>query len=93
MSIEDSKLVMALERTCALLAESDEALWAADSPRTVKGRLERVVRRARAGRRWDRDAVRLEYAPTNSLQDIAMENGWHDEYMEIAATVDSHCGP
>jgi len=32
----------------------------------------------------------VEFAPTSTIQEIAMANGWHDEYLRLAEVVDRH---
>ncbi len=32
--------------------------------------------------------LKLLFAPTNSLQDLSIENGWPDEYFELAEKMD-----
>ena len=83
-------LIAALERTCALLERSEESVWSPLSPVEVAENLRVAIRRLVRGEAVDYGNIRLEFAPTSTIQEIAMANGWHDEYMQLADVVDSH---
>jgi hypothetical protein len=78
----------ALERTCELLFSSEESIWSPLSPKEVADNLMLILSAIDRGHSLDRVALSAEFAPTGTIQEIAMENGWHDEYMRLAAVVD-----
>ena len=85
-----TSLIAALERTCALLERSEESVWSPLTPAEVAANLRQAVGRLVRGEAVDYGHIRLEFAPTSTIQEIAMANGWHDEYMQLADVVDSH---
>jgi hypothetical protein len=36
----------------------------------------------------DNDILKVEFAPTSTIQEIAMSNGWHDEYLKLSTKFD-----
>ena len=83
-------LVTALERTCVLLDRSEESVWSPLSPVEVAENLRQAIGRLVRGEAVDYFTLRVEFAPTSTIQEIAMANGWHDEYMQLAGVVDSY---
>ena len=83
-------LAEALERTCALLERSRESDWSPLTPVEVAENLRESLRALEEGRPPNYRLLGVEFAPTSSIQEIAMANGWHDEYMRIALVVDRH---
>jgi hypothetical protein len=85
-----TSLVTALERTCTLLDRSEESVWSPLTPAEVADNLRKTIRGLVRGEAVNYLTLRVEFAPTSTIQEIAMANGWHDEYMELASVVDSH---
>jgi hypothetical protein len=85
-----TSLVAALERTCALLERSEESVYSPLTPAEVVRNLRATIDALVRGQAVDDLTVRVEFAPTSTIQEIAMANGWHDEYLELARAVDSH---
>jgi hypothetical protein len=87
-----ASLIRALERACVLLDRSEESVWSPLSPAEVAENLRQAIGRLVRGDAVDYGTLRLEFAPTSTIQEIAMANGWHDEYLQLADVVDSHAG-
>jgi hypothetical protein len=85
-------LLDALERTCKLLDESKESDWSPLTPAEVAKKLREEIAAAKRGGAVDRLVVSVEFAPTSTIQEIAMANGWHDEYERLAQVVDAYTG-
>ena len=83
-------LITALERTCVLLERSEESDWSPLTPVEVAENLRQAIGRLARGEFVDYRNLRIEFAPTSTIQEIAMANGWHDEYMQLAEVVDGH---
>ena len=90
--MSSTSLVTALERTCDLLERSEESVWSPLTPSDVAQNLRAAIAAFERGEAVDYGNLRLEFAPTSTIQEIAMANGWHDEYMQLADVVDSHLG-
>ena len=89
------KFLAALTRARDLVSESEESDWDAVPIEKVEATLSRAVSKLEAKKGLGfvmRFRLRLLFAPTSSLQEISMVNGWHDEYLEIADVVDRHIG-
>jgi len=50
--MDRNELIQALERTCELLASSEEAMWADATPEELREDLGGTVTALRGGRRW-----------------------------------------
>ena len=88
-----TNLVAALERTCALLERSEESLWSPLTPADVAKNLRSAIGGLIRGDAVDHRTLRVEFAPTSTIQEIAMANGWHDEYLRLAEVVDRDVDP
>jgi len=86
----DGALITALERTCALLERSEESVWSPLTPSEVAENLRLAIGRLVRGEAVDYRHLGVEFAPTSTIQEIAMANGWHDEYMQLAEVIDDH---
>jgi hypothetical protein len=51
--------------------------------------VEAAIAALRSGGAVDRDRLRLLFAPTGSIQEIAMANGWSDAYLKLSSVVDT----
>lgn len=90
--MEVDHLILALERTLLLLRRSESSDWARLSVEKVERILEAELGKARSSQPLDQDTLRYLYAPTGSLQEISIENGWGKEFVEIANLIDQFIG-
>ena len=87
------ELLSILDESAVLLAspESEAGIWSGfDTILEARAELERL--RGRCVGTLDRDVwgdLFIWFMPTGSMQEIALESGWHDEYMELAARFDA----
>ncbi len=84
------RLLAVLSTTRTMSSRSTEDGWGFESPQEATDQLDQII-----------DAVfyedpkglpkywQLLYAPTGPLQEIAMANGWSDEYLKLAEEFDS----
>jgi hypothetical protein len=85
-----SLLVRALERTCVLLERSAEDGWSNLTPAEAAKNLRDAIGALARGQAVDYRSLGVEFAPTGPIQEIAMANGWHEEYLQLARVVDRH---
>lgn len=89
---EDQKsLSKVLKRICELLNDSEESDWSPLTPAQVQKNLQRPLKRLEKGRKlwyWQKLRLSLEFEVTSTLQEIAMANGWHKEYITLADEFD-----
>jgi len=90
--MSSASLISALERTCALLDSSEESVWSPLTPAEVAKNLRHAIVGVINGDAVDYLSLRVEFAPTSTIQEIAMANGWHDEYVRLAEEIDAHVG-
>ncbi len=84
----DKEALRALEQTCELLEQSEPTPYSPLTPVELRRKLMKIVEALRNDQPYNRGILTIEFAPTSTVQEIAMENGWHDEYLEIASVVD-----
>ncbi len=84
--------VESLERTSELLGESEASVWSALSPAEVQENLSKLSCSISVGEAWSRLDLAVEFAVTSTVQEIAIWNDWHDEYVLLAAVVDQYTG-
>jgi hypothetical protein len=54
--------------------------------------LEAEIVSIRESRSVNKGALRLLYAPTGTIQDTSIDNGWGDEFLKISEVVDQFTG-
>lgn len=86
MSSPEAK-IEALMRVAALLEASEESAWASQSPAELRDEVLELVARLEAGKRVSQRKLRRLFAPTGALQEIAVDNGWGEELLELALSV------
>lgn len=83
-----TRLLELLKRVCFLLDNSKESDWSPLSPKEVKANIETEMDLIRQGLSIDKDQLIIEFLPTSTLQEIAMVNNWHEEYIRLAKKFD-----
>ncbi len=81
-----------LTRTLELVATSRDPLGSAGDVASAVKELEFQLQRLEGSLALDPSLVRLMFAPTGSLQDISIHNGWGEEFLRLASQVDKFCG-
>lgn len=90
--VELDKFVFALERTLELIQNSkyDGGLVCLEeSIPLLEKQLADYRKNGKFGF-WGKCKLRFLFLPTNELQEISIINGWGDEYLKIAETVDCY---
>ncbi len=83
------KLLSVLATTKELLLRSDREGWPDENPKEAAENLDRIISHL-----LDPNGCPLPefatvyYAPTGPIQEIAINNGWHDTYMALANEYD-----
>jgi hypothetical protein len=88
-----NELISALERTVKLLERSEDSVWANHSVREAKEILQTEIGNYRQTQNigsLDKSQINFLFLPTSALQEIALDNGWGDEYIEIAGVIDRY---
>ncbi|MBN1366190.1 MAG: hypothetical protein JW976_15410 [Syntrophaceae bacterium] len=81
-------LLKVLTAAIEFLRRSDESIWTSLSPEMAVEKLKTGIDRLFG--KSETKAAELDYlfAPTGPLQEIAMANGWHDEYIILSGEWD-----
>lgn len=84
------ELASVLRELAALLRRSGDSLWAPDSVDSIARVVARAVSRLERGRPLLLLGLRLQFwfIPTGSLQEISIDNGWGQEYCDVADRFD-----
>ncbi|HQZ99654.1 MAG TPA: hypothetical protein PLJ62_05620 [Thermoflexales bacterium] len=79
-------LISAFDELAGLLRRSEESLYAQRTPAQAASAITREIDSlTRAQTFADYDELRLLFAPTGALQEIAIDNGWGEAFLRIAA--------
>ena len=83
------QLAAILGATRAFVSQSTREGWPAESPvecsLVLDGMIATCISR---GQTPPPEYSSIQFAPTGPIQEIAMVNGWHDEYMDLAEEYD-----
>ena len=87
-----NELVEALEQTLSFLERSEDTVWSNLSVNETRNILEKMLCEIKNGRDFDKFELQIQFAPTGNIQEISLHNGWSQEYIKIAGTIDSFTG-
>jgi hypothetical protein len=82
-------ILQALQRTLELVQGSRSSLWATDDTEEIARHLRSAIDALAAGADVDVSTLRRLYAPTGSIQDTSLDNGWGEEYLVLSQVVDT----
>lgn len=83
------KLLETVREIVLLLRSGDEMAFDGSIPYEVAADLEIVLGQMEQRDKIDKSLLTFYFAPTSLLQECAMANDWHDEYMGLATKFDS----
>jgi len=78
----DKTLLKYLEKTIKYLENSNDCIYSNETVSELIDRMKLLIKNN------DINELKIIFSPTNSLQDIAIDNGWGDEYCNIAKSID-----
>ena len=84
-------LISALEKTIKLLDKSEDSAWSNYSVDEAKEILQCELENYKQNREITpsgRSQINFLFLPTSALQEISIDNGWGDEYLEISDIID-----
>ena len=70
------------------LNNSVESDWSSLTPKEVVKNLEIQIGKLERNEKIDRHLLEVEFAPTSTIQEISMANGWSDEYLKLSSKFD-----
>lgn len=77
-------LFKTLVATIELTSRSQESDWSSTSPEMAVSELRSAVDRLFSRSETKASDINYLFGPTGPLQEIAIANGWHDEYLVLA---------
>jgi hypothetical protein len=80
--------VKAITATIELLRNSQDSLYAHHSTDEVISSLQTIQDLFEQTGQLDKAAISLLFAPTGAIQEISMDNGWGNKFLELAQEVD-----
>lgn len=88
----DARIVTALRRTLELVESSETAAYSHDTVEEIAQRLREAVRALECGEPVDKPSLGVLFAPTGSIQETSLHNGWGDECLRLSEVVDTFLG-
>ena len=82
------ELTSALQETILFLQNSQSSNWAGMSVEEMIQELESTVASLKNAHFVDVQQLGVRFAPTGAIQETAIDNGWGDDFLRIAALVD-----
>jgi len=79
-----------LEQTLSYLEKSEDSIWSDMEVGETVELLNKQLQLLQTSGKVNVSKLNYLFLPTAPLQEIAMENGWVDEYLELAEQFDSH---
>jgi hypothetical protein len=91
--VEIDKLISALDETISFLRNSRSSDWAATSVEELIDELESEIARIKNSESPDTKRSRMLFAPTGSIQETSIDNGWGDDFLRLSEIVDPFTAP
>lgn len=83
------KIISSLERTIDLLSQSEESIYATHTPKELIEKLSYTLEIINEPNMKQKlQEISILYAPTGSIQDISIDNGWGEEFIKLSVIVD-----
>lgn len=86
--MDETKQVIALNEFLVLLKSSSDATFAGKTVKELKREVEAIKDDINLGRPVDKKQLGSLVAPTGSLQETAIDNGWSEAFLRIANQLD-----
>lgn len=82
------RLANVLEEVILRLKSSDDSIWSYLSVDEVISRLESEVEKIASNQPVDVEQLNFLFLPTGCIQEISIDNGWGDEFVELSKPLD-----
>ena len=86
---QSEELISVLERVKELCSGSGDSLWSTDSAGDLSVQMASAIQALRDGKHVSLKGLDILFLPTGSLQDTSIDNGWGDEFLELAERFDN----
>jgi hypothetical protein len=86
--LDKERLCENLEKLYQLLVQSNDSAWSNESASKVAENVKCIYSDLKVGKRIDISRFLIQKLPTGPIDDIAIDNGWGDEWIEISKVLD-----
>lgn len=86
---KDEELLLVLHELIVLLRNSDETPYSGLKPEETIALIERECNKLRSGEKLNYKELYALFVPTGPLQEISIDNGWGDSFIELANRYDA----
>jgi hypothetical protein len=83
-------LINAIKKTIRLLENSKDSDWSGLTAVEIKEILQGELYKIENNQEFDKQELAVLFAVTSNVQETAMRNDWHAEYLEIADVIDKY---
>jgi hypothetical protein len=88
MFSSQNDLINILRETVFHLNKSKDSMFSNDTVEEIKKIISENIENIESNNNIDKNKLQILFAPTGSIQDIAIDNGWGAEYLIISENVD-----
>lgn len=92
MADHKQQLIEVLLRCREFAKASQDAAWSSMTVSEIVGVLDRGIEAIERGMEWNRDELKMLFAPTGDLQETAIANGWDENYLSLSKRFDDVIG-
>jgi len=83
-------LINALQETIQFLQDSQDPIYSHLTVAEIIQQLEEEVAKIKDSQSFDKNRLSLLFAPTGSIQETSIDNGWRQEFLDLASAVDNY---
>ena len=84
----NADLIQTLEMLMVLVEGSGDSAWASMDKEAVVKKINKQIRRMKKGKAGNLVELRVLLAPTGPIQEISIDNGWGERFLELAGEID-----
>jgi CRISPR/Cas system Type II protein with McrA/HNH and RuvC-like nuclease domain len=85
-------LIDAIKKTIKLLENSEDSVWSSLTAVEIKEILQSELRKIENNQGFNKLELAVLFAVTSNVQETAVWNDWHTEYLEVADVIDKYTG-
>ncbi|HLP37943.1 hypothetical protein [Lacibacter sp.] len=85
-----SRLIIILEKVRDKVSDESDVVWAGyDTAKELREEIQLYINELSVGNLQSLKAIDRHFAPTSTLQEHSISNGWSDEYLRLAEKFDA----
>jgi len=85
---DTERLLECIQKTKKRIEGSDDSVWTSITCLEVVEHLAKAEKNISAGKEYDERHLSMLFAPTGPIQEISIENGWGDEFLNLSSNFD-----